>query len=613
MGNRLQIHRRGIEFRFPFSPFLPELRVAHSPLFKSKNPNANHEERSSMMTSTPTHNSVLSAASRALWKASATAALLLFTRTNSYAAIQEQSEGNTLGSLFVNYYGFTVLFVLLLIGVLVYRKKSSPRKSDIFTSKSPARTATLPAESVAQAARKTAASAPVETERQTRPNAAPNWDGVTPDYEHSAFGAYRIDQEVGKLVLGKSHRMDVMASRIPDDRRAIEASLIKALSAPDTDTHGRVRARQALEEYGFVARQCALVLQGRDAWERSSAARVLGQIASPASLPSLIEALHDSDSVVRNQAVTSLGQLKQPAAIGALLDIARRHSDIPPSILSDSLSACSVDSLGYLDSSTFDFGTPENGAHGELQDLQQGPSFEKLPMGDEDDALLGLLSKLESTDSKDRTMVARDLSSHRSERSVAALCATALHDPDASVRSAAVTSLGSIDHESVFSTVLLALADETREVCAAAARTLSSLHFDRADAYARVTETTDTKMLVEVAQACIKTGIAGQAIDRLASEDRRQAFEAFSLCSLLAKAGEIQPLIEVIQTHPNERVRLAAVRVLNVAGRPDAAPSLRDLVAAEGMSEELRTSLLEVLYKLDREPAAVGALPSDNG
>ena len=49
----------------------------------------------------------------------------------------------------------------------------------------------------------------------------------------SAFGAYRIDQEVGKLVLGKPHRMDVMASRVPDDRRAIEASLVKALSASD--------------------------------------------------------------------------------------------------------------------------------------------------------------------------------------------------------------------------------------------------------------------------------------------------------------------------------------------------------------------------------------------
>src|SRR5207248_7847090 len=108
-------------------------------------------------------------------------------------------------------------------------------------------------------------------------------------------------------------------------------------------------AREALEEYGFVARQSATMLMGRDAWERSSAARTLGQIGSPTSLIFLIEALHDSDSVVRNQAVASLGALKMPAAIGALLDIARRHSDIPTTLLSESLSACSVESLSFLD------------------------------------------------------------------------------------------------------------------------------------------------------------------------------------------------------------------------------------------------------------------------
>jgi hypothetical protein len=30
------------------------------------------------------------------------------------------------------------------------------------------------------------------------------------------------------------------------------------------------RVQQALEEYGFVARQSATLLMGRDAWERSS-------------------------------------------------------------------------------------------------------------------------------------------------------------------------------------------------------------------------------------------------------------------------------------------------------------------------------------------------------
>ncbi|MGZ8848643.1 MAG: HEAT repeat domain-containing protein, partial [Pyrinomonadaceae bacterium] len=455
------------------------------------------------MMKVTTHNSVLSgAARRAFLRATVTAAALISTAIPTFASIQDETEGGGLGSLFVNYYGFTILFVVLLVGFLIYRKKKSPSAPDML-AKTPARTVVNSQESPSanQTNRKLAPQAlPGDNDRQPRSNAAPQRDSITPDDEHSAFGAYRIDQEVGKLVLGKSHRMDVMASRIADDRRAIEASLIKALSAPDTEPDGRERARGALEEYGFVARLSALVITGRDAWERSSAARVLGQIASPASLPSLIEALHDTDSVVRNQAVTSLGQLKQPAAIGALLDIARRHSDIPPSILSESLSACSVDSLGYLDAAPFDFTPSEGGAEGDIQDLAP-LAFEKLPMGDDDDALLTLFTRLESADSKERALVARELASHRSERSVAALCATALNDPDASVRSAAVAGLGAIDHESVFATVLIACADETREVRAAAARTLSSLHIDRGDAYARVAENNDEKTLQDVAKA----------------------------------------------------------------------------------------------------------------
>jgi HEAT repeat protein/Na+-transporting methylmalonyl-CoA/oxaloacetate decarboxylase gamma subunit len=520
------------------------------------------------------------------------------------AAAERAPSGGGLLDIFVNYYGLTIVFIVLLVAAIVYRKMTASKPRDMFVAKAPQRVQPQTETRSAPPPRKQSQpAAPAETDRPHRPH-PPHSDAPAQDLEKSAFGAYRIDQEVGKLVLGKAHRMDVMSSRVADDRRAIEASLIKALGAPDVDEFGRERARQALEEYGFVARQSAIMLQGRDAWERSSAARVLGQIGSPASLTSLVEALHDNDSIVRNQAVTSLGQLKQPAAIGALLDIARRHSDIPPNLLSQSLSACSVDSLGYLDSLSIDLNEPHTGADGEPQDLEP-LSVEALPMGDDDDAMLGLLTKLESSDVKERAQVARELGMHQSQRAVSALCETAQHDTDPSVRSAAVTALGSIDHQSVFAPVLVALNDETREVRAAAARTMSGLHFDRADAYARIIEIADDKTLQEVARACVQTGIVAQAIDRLASEDRRQSHEAFTLFSLLAKAGEAQPILDVIGNHKDFRVRLFAVRVLNVAGRADAAPALRDLVAAEGMPEDVRTSILEVLYKMDNEPAVV--------
>src|SRR5439155_1905723 len=237
---------------------------------------------------------------------------------------------------------------------------------------------------------------PSELPRDTGSNEALNrlpervqlWEKPQPaELEASAYGAYRVDQEVGKLVLGKPHRMDVMASRASEDRRAIEASLIKALDSSDITEDERQRVQQALEEYGFVARQSAMMLMGRDAWERSSAARSLGQIGSQSSLTFLMEALHDSDSVVRNQAVSSLGELKMPAAIGALLDIARRHSDIPASLLSETLSACSVKSLGYLDAPSAETALVAGGSSSsDLPELGTFLAFEDLPAGDDDAA-----------------------------------------------------------------------------------------------------------------------------------------------------------------------------------------------------------------------------------
>jgi HEAT repeat protein len=556
------------------------------------------------MKATPTHN-LFRDAMRALRHAAPPAAILICSRVTAHAAIQNQSAGNGVLELFVNYYGVTFLCVLMLVAALVYRYRKSAKAKDIFTAKAP-RAEAKPAEgSASQSSRKhpaTAASA--ENERAQTTRAGQGQPEAPAGEDRAAFGAYRIDQEVGKLILGKPHRMDVMSSRVPDDRRAIEASLIKALNAPETEADGRARARQALEEYGFVARQSAVMLQGRDAWERSSAARVLGQIGSSSCLPALVEALHDPDSVVRNQAVTSLGQLKQPAAIGALLDISRRHPDIPPALLSESLSACSVDSLGYLDSAPFDLSSG-GGANGDPRGFGSSLPVEELPTGDEEEALPGLLTRLASEDPIERAQVAREMGLYAVQGSVSALCNTALHDADASVRAAAVSALGSIDHESVFAPVLISLADETREVRAAAARTLSSLHFDRNAAYMRVIETADEQTLQEFAQACVKTGIVSQAVDRLASEDRRQAHEAFTLLSVLAKAGELQPIVDVIQEHRDMEVSLAAVRVLSMSGRADAAAKLRELVDAESISEDVRTSILEVLYKLDNQAAVV--------
>ena len=97
------------------------------------------------------------------------------------------------------------------------------------------------------------------------------------------------------------------------------------------------------------------------------------------------------------------------------------------------------------------------------------------------------------------------------------------------------------------------------------------------------------------------------------SEDRHQAYEAFSLFSLLARAHETQPILDSIQNHKDDEVRLCAVRVLNVAAHPDLAPTLRELVGGERLPENVRTAMLEVLYKMDQDQPVFDLASSDNG
>lgn len=160
---------------------------------------------------------------------------------------------------------------------------------------------------------------------------------TTPD---SFFGAVRIELEVRNLVLGRHYRKEVVSSRAPEDRGAVEASLIKLLLATRREDE-RWRARAALEDCGFVAQECATLLIASDAFDRITAARSLGEIKSDAAVPFLLEALYDNDPIVRNQAVLSIGELKSARAVGPLLELARRHPDIPDSLVNKALRACS--------------------------------------------------------------------------------------------------------------------------------------------------------------------------------------------------------------------------------------------------------------------------------
>jgi HEAT repeat protein len=203
------------------------------------------------------------------------------------------------------------------------------------------------------------------------------------------------------------------------------------------------------------------------------------------------------------------------------------------------------------------------------------------------------------------------------QSSVGAITLVAQNDTEPAIRSQAISGLAAINHESVFPAVLLGLSDETREVRAAAARSLSRLSFDRADAYVRVIESGDEETIQNVATACVQAGIVSQNLDRLASSDHRQAYEAFTLICLLAKAKVSEPILNAISDHPNIDVRLKAVHLLARTGEPEVFEQLRELAVSDGMREDVKTALLDALYRLDQsnpkpeEPIAAELVPEE--
>lgn len=435
--------------------------------------------------------------------------------------------------------------------------------------------------------------APVE-----KPERRPEPRGASQQTPAVLFGAYRIDQEIGKLVQGLPHSVEVLASRATDDRRAIETSLVKALNSDETGEDGRARVRRALEDYGFVARQSAALLLSTDSYERVTAARLLGQMQSRASFPFLLEALFDPEPVVRTEVVSTLGSLGMPRAIGALIDLGRRYPELPSSLLAPALTACSFEALEWSWETEGQAYTA--GAH-TAEQYAAGLGHERtvidaeLPEWLEDGSLADALERLESADFEARVSAATSLGQFPARRSVEALTAILVRDENPAVRAAAVTSLGAIDHESVYAPVLFALADEAREVRAAAARAYSSVNFDRADAVNRLVETADPETLEDLAQACVKSGLAAQSVGRLSSDDRRQAYEAFALLSLVVKGGQSDPILDAVGSHCDPSVQMAATRLACLSGEPRLLAMLRELVTRGGLPQGVRAAILEAV------------------
>jgi HEAT repeat protein len=169
---------------------------------------------------------------------------------------------------------------------------------------------------------------------------------------------------------------------------------------------------------------------------------------------------------------------------------------------------------------------------------------------------------------------------------------------DASVRATAIAELSHVDSDEAFQQICSAFDDEAKEVRSAAARALYELRADRADSFTRALREASPDRRRNVGSAISSSGLAGEAISQLTGESRDKTYEAFSLLFLMAKAGEVQPLVRAIEGHPNNEVRLAVVKLLALSGQKEILPAFRRLAVRGSLPTEVRSAVMEAIYQI---------------
>jgi hypothetical protein len=114
--------------------------------------------------------------------------------------------------------------------------------------------------------------------------------------------------------------------------------------------------------------------------------------------------------------------------------------------------------------------------------------------------------------------------------------------------------------------------DPAPQVRDAAARALRDREPDRTvESFTRAIEEGSAERTRNIGFAIAASGLAREALYNLSDQSREDTYKALSLLFVMAKTGEIQPLIEAIEKHPEPEVCSAAIKLLNLSGQSDAA------------------------------------------
>ena len=102
----------------------------------------------------------------------------------------------------------------------------------------------------------------------------------------------------------------------------------------------------------------------------------------------------------------------------------------------------------------------------------------------------------------------------------------------------------------------------------------------------------------EIGGALAASGVVDEAVNNLMEGNRENSYGKLSLLFLAAKAGEVQPLVRLIEKHPDMHLRLAVVRLLASSGCPKVLSVFRRLALRRSLAIGLKLALLEAINQI---------------
>ena len=144
---------------------------------------------------------------------------------------------------------------------------------------------------------------------------------------------------------------------------------------------------------------------------------------------------------------------------------------------------------------------------------------------------------------------------------------TYLNSVDPYKRAAAVAELARLGSPDAFSRIADCFDDHSLHVRNAAARALRNLEPARTvDLFNRALENASAERRRNIGAAISASGLADEAIKNLGSENREDTYNALSILFVMAKTGEVTPLVRALEKHGTDDIGKAVSKLLTLSG-----------------------------------------------